>query len=156
MAFYINPNQLQDADYQALRQFAIKMLARRNHAASELVDKITKRGGDAQLAQQVVADLQQQNLQSDADFIQSAINNAVYRQHGPFKLRQQLQQHALDGALIEEILAANNINWQQLALQLYRRKFTEPVDFQNPREYQKRQRFMQSRGFLDFKIPDDS
>lgn len=154
MSFYINPEMLKASDAQRLRLFAMDMLARRNHSRFELMQKMQARGADAALVAEVLAKLCAEHLLDDRWFIESCINEAVRKGQGERKLRYKLAQHQLDPDLIQEVLAASPVDWQQLAQRVYRQKFPQPLKGQDVREYNRRQRFMYSRGFVDFRIED--
>jgi len=85
-------------------------------------------------------------LQSDERFVESFINGRKTQGKGPLRIRQELEQRRVSSELIEAYLDESDEQWQELARQVYQRKygFADAVAYQ---EKSKRLRFMQYRGF---------
>ncbi|WP_407635332.1 regulatory protein RecX [Methylohalobius crimeensis] len=124
----------------------MKLLARREHSARELLWKLRGRGFPENLAQAVIEELQAAGWQDERRFVESFIRARSERGHGPVKIRFELRQKGIEDGLIEQVLAELAIDWEQVLETVYRRKFGErPVQSRN--EYGKRYRFLAQRGF---------
>lgn len=157
MSFNVNSEQLSEANYQRLRVYCMDAQARRNHSQHELITKMTRRGADAQLAYEVVHQLTQERLQSDADFIESKLNSALRQGHGPSRLFNELEQHKLDNELIQNVLNMHTPDWYELAKQVYIKKYNQGISSSDSFEAQhkekaKRVRFLYGRGFSSDQI----
>lgn len=127
-------------------QLALKYLARRDHIVFELRQKLNHKGCDAAAIEQAVEQLKTQYYLSDERFAMMLIHSKVSRGQGPVKIRYELQQHRIDPALIETSLADCEVDWFDVAQQVYHKHFGhKPIkDFAGK---QKRQRFLYQRGF---------
>lgn len=138
--------RLKDADALCVRIAAMDMLSRREHSQCELVFKLQDKGADELLAEQVVWELAEQNLQSNQRFAEMLVNSHVYKGRGPLRLQQDMQQHGIEESIFEPVLSDLRVDWQTLALQVYEKKYGDScVDDYNERA--KRMRFLQGRGF---------
>lgn len=124
---------------------AFNLLARREHSALELTQKLKQRGYSLTVIATVLNKLQQQNLQSDTRFVENYIHGRVNKGYGPLRIQQELQQRGVAFDLINIALDAYN-NWREYAEQVRRKRFGAklPRDFS---ERAKQMRFLQYRGF---------
>jgi len=132
------------ASLTELRTRAIRLLARREHTQAELLRKLAPHGA-AEAIEQVIADLQQRGLQSDARFAESYLRSHAERL-GPARLRQTLRNKGVGAELIDTHLAAAELPDEvEQARAVWARKFGEPpVD---ARDWARQARFLQGRGF---------
>lgn len=128
------------------RKKAMDYLARREHSREELLKKLTGFGFDADVADEAVAQLHEDNLQSDARFAESFILSRISQGKGPVRIRAELRERGLYDALIEDSLAAADQDWFASAASVRQKKFGDerPASFQ---EKARQMRFLQSRGF---------
>lgn len=131
---------------KSLRRSAMDLLARREHSAHELGQKLSRRYSCPELIETVIAQLGDDGLQSDSRFAESFIRYRSQRGQGPARLRQELLARGVDDTFINTALAECQIDWYQLAERTYLKKFSEaPATEQKERA--KRIRFMLYRGF---------
>ncbi len=136
------------------------LLARREHAFHELVSKLSRKfatfveSDDCPLSsdefydvivEQIVL-LTEENLQSDERFIESFINGRKSQGKGPLRIRQELEQRRVSSELVEDYLDECNEQWQDLAKQVYLKKYGAG-DVATYQEKSKRLKFMHYRGF---------
>ncbi|MGC3981984.1 MAG: regulatory protein RecX [Steroidobacteraceae bacterium] len=128
------------------RNTAIGLLARREHAQSEIQRKLRDRGYDAEITHEVVDELTQQRLLSDERFAAVFIRSRAERGQGPVRLRAELRQLRLPNELIEQRLREAEVEWSDLACAIRLRKFgkAQPKSLS---ERAKQVRFLQYRGF---------
>ncbi len=154
-----------------VRIAAMNLLARREHARSELELKLQRRFADTELIAAVLDQLSKENLQSDVRFAESLLRQRIGRGYGPNRVRQEMRDRGLSQALILSALDSVAPDWSAAAAAAYERKFghldglLEPAAGELGDErltsdarrtaYQRRQkekarrmRFMQYRGFL--------
>lgn len=130
----------------SVRNVAMGLLARREHSAYELKQKLKTREFDTEAIDAAVAGLQQDNLQSDERFAESFVNQRVNAGFGPVKISYQLRQKGVDELLIEQYLARPVELWDEKMRQQRHKKFGAEI----PRDYalrMKQARFLQNRGF---------
>ena len=130
----------------SIRNTAMNLLARREHSASELLQKLKQRDHDADEILLVIEQLQVDNLQSDERFAESFINQRVNAGYGPIKIRHELRQKGVDEILVDGFLEAFAGEWFDRLVQLRSRKYGEEI----PADYaqkMKQARFLQNRGF---------
>jgi regulatory protein len=134
-------------DFSDIKNKAIELLARREHARGELKTKLLKRFTDSTLIDEVLETLQKANLQSDDRFTEAYI---TYRQNagfGPFRIKQELKERGVSKDLISTYLNPNDDTWQQNARDIINRKYTHPFTELDYDQKAKALRFLQSRGF---------
>ena len=125
---------------------ALDLLARREHARSELTRKLGQRGYTDDVADQVVAGLAERGLLSEQRFAESFVCARVRRGQGPLRLRAELAQRGVEDPIISAALSAPDLDWNSLADEVRRKKFGSagPADL---RERARQTRFLEYRGF---------
>ena len=130
----------------SIRNTAMNLLARREHSASELLQKLKQRDHDTDEILQVIEQLQADSLQSDARFAESFINQRVNSGRGPVKIRHELRQKGVSEDITESLLEPFADQWQAHMVDQRIRKFGSDI----PADYaqkMKQARFLQNRGF---------
>lgn len=125
---------------------AIGLLARREHSRKELRDKLLARCESVDL-DAVLDELESKGYQSDQRFTESFIRMRVGQGQGLIKIRFELQRKGIDNELIASAFEEADIDWFELAADLYTRKYRIALDSTDYKEKGKRMRFMSQRGF---------
>jgi regulatory protein len=141
---------------------ALRLLARREHAARELQYKLEQRGIERHDAADAVRAMTEAGWQSDARYVESFIRNRITQGYGPLRIEAELEASGVASTLIRETLAAVDVDWQQLAVEVWSRKFGAAP--RGAAEWQKQYRHLAGRGFeagqiraaLKAEPPDDS
>ena len=138
----------------AFRQALVKaqsLLAMREHGAKELKQKLLQKCPDLQaipgLVEEVIAYCQTHNWQSDARYIEAYVRMATEKGQGALKIRQHLQQASDQRDMIEQALACAEEDWLTIAQAALLKKYGEIARPVEAKDYAKRIRFLQSRGF---------
>jgi regulatory protein len=129
------------------RLVALDALARREHSRHELRDRLRERHGvDGEALDAVLDALEADGLLSDRRFAESFARARAGRGQGPVRIRHDLRGRGVAAALVDEALAALDVDWYRLAADLLARRFGEapPEDYA---EKARRMRFLQQRGF---------
>lgn len=128
------------------RKKAMNYLARREHGLSELTRKLTTFGFNADVAQDAVAQLVDDGLQSDERFTEAFVRSRINQGKGPARIRADLREKGIGDAVISVGLQEAEQDWYELALSVRLRKFgaDAPGDY---KEKARQIRFLQSRGF---------
>lgn len=123
----------------------MKLLALREHSRQELLLKLLQRDYPRADIVLVLADLAQNNLQSDARFTEAYVYSRSSKGYGPERISMELQQKGISDSLIHDFLYDDE-KWREIADRVYVKKFgrSAPKDL---REKIKRQQFMRYRGF---------
>jgi len=129
-----------------VRNAAVAMLARREHAARELCTKLIQKGWPVEQVSAVVAELAADGLQSDGRFTEAFIRSAIARGHGLVRIRAALRERGVDEALIGEQLAGCDADWAGQVEQVRRKRFGAALPG-DPKERARQARFLQYRGF---------
>lgn len=139
-----------------LRRAAMDLQARREHSRAELVDKLRRkfaeeRDGAAQLLPEVLDQLEQDGLLSDARFVATYVRSRRSRGFGPLLIRQELRGKGVSSTLLDVALAANTQEWLESLRGLVARKqrlsSSEGGAQEARKARQKLYRFCLSRGF---------
>ncbi len=139
------------ADPTAARKKAMDYLARREHGGRELREKLVAAGFGTEIADDAVARLAAEGLQDDSRFAAALVQSRISQGKGPVRIRQELEQRALDPALVDEALAECEEDWTALARRVRQRKFGADLPRDFP-EKARQMRFLQYRGFTPDQI----
>lgn len=123
----------------------LRLLARREHSQKELLDKLAQRGFLREEVEPVIARLAEQNWQNDARYAECYVRQRIASGYGPVRIRYELQQRGIDDVDMDAA-AEGQGGWQQLLTELYRNKYDEDKTLPQ-KEWLKRSRFLQQRGF---------
>jgi regulatory protein len=128
------------------RKKAMDYLARREHGRTELLNKLTKFGFEADAADDAVAQLVDDGLQSDTRFAEAFVRSRIGQGKGPARIRAELREHGVSDGVIDTALSEAGQDWFELAIDVRFKKFgaERPADF---KEKARQMRFLQSRGF---------
>lgn len=125
--------------------YAVMLLARREYSRSELQERMQRQGYDTALTESVLSDLQARDLQSDERFAEMFVRSRIMRRHGARRIAMDLKMRGIDQYLVQQLLAASDIDWQTMACDALQAKFKTPPHDLKTRARQ--QRFLASRGF---------
>ncbi len=126
------------------------MLARRDHASTELRRKLQDLGYDAALVGQILERLLGEKLLDDSRFVDNFLRFHTARGQGPLRVRAELRQIGLQGPLVEDALDAF-ADWADLARRARLKKFgAKPPG--SAAERARQARFLGYRGFTSAQI----
>jgi len=125
---------------------AVRLLARREHGAHELVRKLVQKGHDEQDTQKALDECQRLGLQSDVRFVESLCRARIRQGYGPQRIVNDLQQAKVDRDLIDSVLEQEKHNWLSHAVDAWTKKYKEEQD-QSYAIIQKQKQFLLYRGF---------
>lgn len=123
---------------------AAKLLARREHSAHELRQKLQARGFGGEMVASALQRVQEIGLQSDRRFCDSYIN--THRQRfGDYRLRAELAKRGVNAEEAAAALtAAALLPGGERAAEILRKKYPRGLP---AKDEQRAQRFLHSRGF---------
>ncbi|NOR36806.1 MAG: hypothetical protein GQ577_08670 [Woeseiaceae bacterium] len=128
------------------RKKAMDYLARREHGRSELFNKLTRFGFEADVADDSLAQLVEDGLQSDVRFVEAFVRSRINQGKGPAKIRSDLRDKGVNDGVTEDGIREADQDWSALAVEVRLKKFgaERPAEF---KEKARQMRFLQSRGF---------
>lgn len=133
------------ADAASLRQYAVALLARRDHARAELRAKMVRKFGPEAALEPILAWCEEHGFLDDQRFVGSFVRSRIERGQGPTRIRAELRQRGIADSLTGDALKAAQCDWFALAREVRQRRFREfPTD---RKEKAKQLRFLQARGF---------
>jgi regulatory protein len=128
-----------------LRERALRLLARREHARAELARKLAPYAESSEVLGALLDDLQCRHLLSDERYAEMRVNTRSSR-YGNARLIQELRASGVDADTVDQALAAVEDELSR-ARQVWQRKFgadTPPVDVS---ERARQTNFLVRRGF---------
>ena len=129
---------------RTLKQRAVAYLARREHSRAELAKKLAPHGTREEI-DSVLNSLQDAKLLSDQRFVSAFVKSRAER-FGAGRLRQELRQRGVEGELVENELAADDMPREiERARMVWQKKFG--IQAADAKEWARQARFLQSRGF---------
>lgn len=132
-------------DDAALRQYAVKVLARRDHGHAELRMKMRRKFGEQVSLEPVLAWCEEHDFLNDRRFAGFFVRSRIERGQGPLRIRAELREKSLPDEVIQEALDEADCDWFALARETRARRFRELPT--NQKEKAKQLRFLQARGF---------
>ena len=128
------------------KQVAVKLLARREHSATEIRQKLQQRDFSPDEIANALVELQQGDWQSDERFAEAYIRSRRLKGFGPVRISMELSERGVDEDVSARYLQTDDELWMDTLREEYQKKYRgEPLD--NYQEKAKRMRFLQYRGF---------
>jgi len=125
---------------------AVRLLARREHSAYEISQKLTQREFDEGEINIVLQELMQGGWLSDERFAEAYIRMRQLKGFGPIKIKIELQDRGVDEVVAEQYLHTEESHWHA-SLQLQYDKKYRNKKISDYADKAKRVRFLQYRGF---------
>jgi len=129
-----------------LRRKAMDLLALREHSRFELMRKLHQREFSDDLISQILDQLEQEMLLSDARFAESYARMRIRKGFGPRRIAQELQERGISKQLINTVLNESDTIWAQRAAKVLVKRFGYDLSGALS-EQLKRKRFLEYRGF---------
>ena len=130
-----------------IRRAAMDLLARREHARAELIQKLRRRFPSCpEWIDEAVGRLADENLQSDARMAEAFVRSRVNRGQGPLRIRAELRGKGIADDMIDLSFDECGVNWHSVAERVYHKRFGHEAP-SDAKERAKRLRFLQGRGF---------
>lgn len=122
------------------------MLARREHSATEIRQKLQQRDFSPDEIAGALVELQQGDWQSDERFAEAYIRGRRLKGFGPLRIAMELNERGVDESIISRCLHEDDDAWNESLRDEYQKKYkgAQAGDYQ---EKAKRMRFLQYRGF---------
>jgi regulatory protein len=129
-----------------MRRAALNWLARRDYARYELASRLYRRFGDDAPVEALLEWLEECNFLNESRFAEAFVRSRIGRGQGELRIRHELEQRGVAGALIEQALVDAECDWFELAREVHQRRFNHgPGD--DRKEKGRQLRFLQQRGF---------
>jgi regulatory protein len=136
-----------DAEIEkAIKEKCMKLLALREHSQRELINKLLVKGYPRNVIENIVEQLAEQGWQNDQRFAESYTRRRVMKGYGPIRIQYELQQIGVEDFCINAVMKEAEKNWSEILKELYLRKYCDDKSLTR-REWAKRNRFLQQRGF---------
>lgn len=129
-----------------IRHSCIRLLTRREHSQQELLDKLELKGFDRNSIQIVVASLANESWQSDERYAEAYARYRMKKGFGPVKITYELRTKGISGFNLDPVVLDIAGSWFDLISQIYQKKYQSHDDL-TQKEWLKRSRFLQQRGF---------
>ena len=129
-----------------IRTAALRALSRREYSVWELKQKLIDKGFEAQLTEQTVDDLKENNLVNDQRYAHEYLRVHAMRGKGPLKIAHELTRRRIDQQIITELVDENSEIWNERINSVVHKKYNErPI--LDVKDWASRNRFLRSRGF---------
>lgn len=133
------------------RRTAYHLLARRDHAQLELINKLTAKKHASEHIQKVVTELLEKKYLDDARFCELYLSFRRKKGFGPLKIAFELQNKGVAKNLIADAFNIHDNAWVTDAANVWQKYFQagKPLTFEDKA---KQSRFLQNRGFTHEQI----
>jgi len=133
-------------EFNKLLAKGVYMLGMREHSTQEMLDKLNARSESSDVVLAVVDELLENDYLSDERFTQSYVRSRANRGFGPIKIKAELKSKGISSRLIGDYLDGGSSQWFDVAREQYEKKYSS-VNVKDYKEWTKRARFLQGRGF---------
>ena len=137
----------QDADpVTRARDTAFRLLTRREHSRAELHNKLTARGYDSDIVDDLLESLVTEDLVSDCRYAQALMAHRVNTGYGPQRIMMELKEKGVATEIIDQTLSSAEVDWDELLRVQHNRKFgvSKAGSF---KEWARRAQYLDRRGF---------
>ncbi|HDX8402111.1 MULTISPECIES: regulatory protein RecX [Aeromonas] len=130
----------------AARAYAMRSLARRESAESELARRLRQQGYQEEVIEAVLDYCRGYNWVNDERYGAMAVRAGAAKGHGPLKIRFDLRRKGLDDGQIDAAFEQPELDWFELALELLERRanLADLTDFKLRMKWLK---YLLGRGF---------
>ncbi|WP_324044175.1 regulatory protein RecX [Aeromonas dhakensis] len=130
----------------AARAYAMRSLARRESAESELARRLRQQGYLEEVIEAVLDYCRGYNWVNDERYGAMAVRAGAAKGHGPLKIRFELRRKGLDDGQIDAAFEQPELDWFELALELLERRanLADLADFKLRMKWLK---YLLGRGF---------
>ena len=128
------------------KQVAVRLLARREHSAEEIRQKLVKREFESADIASALLELKQGDWQSDERFAEAYVRYRRMKGFGQVRIASELRERGVDEAIANRFLYADEAVWLTTLEHEYQKKY-HGNPFEDFQEKAKRMRFLQYRGF---------
>ena len=135
----------------SIRESALRLLARRDHAFNELYNKLALRGFPSEEITTTLKLLQQENLLNESRYIANFIRSRCYKGFGPLKICAELGRHGIDQHRVRTHEEWQGIDWHENALLVRKKRFGSALPTVI-KERVKQMRFLLQRGFTQEQV----
>lgn len=134
------------SEEHAIRDRALRLLARREHSRHELERKLRAKGHVEAAIARVLDELTASDLVSDQRTAEAYVTARMRKGYGPRRLRQELHERGVEDDLIVPLLDRYGEDWQERLALVAEKKFG-PEAATDRKELARRARFLEYRGF---------
>jgi regulatory protein len=138
------------SDVPVLRRAAMDFLVRREHSFYELSQKLLGKFPDAsaELIEQVLIRLKEQNLQSDERFTEAYVRYRKSKGFAYLHIKSDLVQRKVPMAIINAYLYEDDADWPEIALGLISKRLGDDGTLEyGSSQHRRLAKFLESRGF---------
>lgn len=129
-----------------IKQAVMGLLSRREYSRCEIERKYLSKF-DANALSEVLDHCAEMGYQSDQRCAESLVRNKISQGYGLLKILQEGRRKGLAEVHINAALTEANPDWFAIATELYQRKFAKEPEQPDRKAYEKRMRYITSRGF---------
>ena len=135
-----------------VRNKALDLLARREHATQEIRAKLIGRGLVPSIVDDILESLAAEGLLSDRRFAENYIRARKDRGYGPLRIRAELRQRGIDEDLISRYIDPHDRAWAESIEAVRHKRFGDRMPGDDIKERARQTRFLQYRGFTGEQI----
>ena len=128
------------------RASAMRLLVAREHTVMEVTRKLISRGHDRLHVKDVLDELTDEGLQSDERFAEVYVHSRIQKGYGPSHIARSLREKGVEDHLINQYLSLTDGEWLSVAKGTLDKRFPTAAVL-NQKDWDRRARFLSSRGF---------
>lgn len=137
---------MSDNNRKIITDAITRMLARREHARTEIIRKLSEKGLESAAFLSILQEFTDADIQSDARYAEMRVRSCIAKGQGARRIRQELVTMKVDESAIQLAFEENSPDWFELALLAKTKRFGAHVASE-AKDKAKQIRFLQYRGF---------
>ncbi|KJY97129.1 regulatory protein RecX [Pseudoalteromonas ruthenica] len=138
---------MDDSEKQKQKNYVLWLLGRQDYSRKELERKLSQRQVPQAFSCELLDWCEQHGFLDDNRFCAGFVRRAADKRHGPRRIMADAQQKGLAKEQVSEAIDALDIDWFELAIEAYTRKFRTTDKQLDYKEKAKRMRYLTARGF---------
>ncbi|CAM3504379.1 Regulatory protein RecX [Vibrio aerogenes CECT 7868] len=136
----------QSSGHISCKDAAVRLLARRDYSESELCTKLETKGYTEREISETCRWCKQAGYLDDLRYAELLVRQYLKKGYGELKIRYTMKQKVSE-TIIQAVLDEDDIDWYEQARQTAEKKYASSTVSGEQKEYARRVRFLQSRGF---------
>jgi regulatory protein len=138
---------MEDSDKQKLKNYVLWLLGRQEYSKKELTQKLKAKQADDEFIEQLLARCESLGYIDENRYCESFLRRQINKGLGLNRVLAEAGNKGVDRALLMQLIENQEIDWFELALEAYIRKYTSTPEKLDYKDKAKRVRYMMYRGF---------
>ncbi|CAH9054109.1 Regulatory protein RecX [Pseudoalteromonas holothuriae] len=138
---------MDDSEKQKLKNYVLWLLGRQEYSKKELTQKLKAKQADESFIEDLLQWLESLGYIDDNRYCESFLRRQINKGLGLKRVLAEAGNKGVDRALLMQLIETQEIDWFELSLATYNRKYASTPNKLDYKDKAKRVRYMMYRGF---------